>query len=155
MEKSTVQAQPKTFEEALEIIQGSHTLRKIKSYLENSDLSADLKALLYDVAKFTLKIGERVVAIGRYTLSLASALIDKYPNMVSAAAVGMALVTLTGSILGGIPAVGTLAVFLSKIAAALGVAKGFFDDLRQNVARSEVDQMNAQFSALNMGFVQQ
>ncbi|MDV7141750.1 hypothetical protein R3X27_03545 [Tropicimonas sp. TH_r6] len=152
---SITEAEPKTFEEALEVIQTAPTLRKIKSYLDNTALSADMKALLYDVAKVTVKIGERVVAIGRYVLSLASALMEKYPSMLLAAAVGLVLVTLTGGVLGSVPVFGAIAVYLSKIAALIGVAKGYFEDLRQNVAKSEMDRVAAQFAALNMGVVQQ
>ena len=56
---------PRTVEEAIEFCQSGPTLRKIKAYLDSTSLSADLKALLYDLAGFTVKIGEAVVAIGR------------------------------------------------------------------------------------------
>lgn len=41
---------PRTVEDAIEFCQTGPTPRKIKTYLDSTNLSADLKALLYDVA---------------------------------------------------------------------------------------------------------
>jgi hypothetical protein len=44
-----------TIEEALERVRTSPPLRKVKDFIDRTDLSADMKALLYDIAKFTIK----------------------------------------------------------------------------------------------------
>ncbi|SLN58859.1 hypothetical protein ROG8370_02691 [Roseovarius gaetbuli] len=146
--------QPKTFEEALELVQGSPSLRKIKSYLDNSAFSADIKALLYDIAKITVKVGEAVVALGRHIFAVASALAAKFPNLVLGTLVALVVSTLIVSTLGSLPVIGGLAAILSKLIVLLGVTKGFLDDLRNNAAQSEMDRVSAQFSALNLGVVQ-
>jgi len=157
--EANIDAQPKTFEEALQLVQATPSLRKIKSYLDNSDLSADLKALLYDVAKVTVKIGEAVVAIGRRIFEIASALVAKFPNLTIGTLVGLVIATVIGGTLGSITIAGAapfagLAAILSKLVVLLAVGKGFIDDLRDNAAKTEMDRVSAQFNALGMGFVQ-
>jgi hypothetical protein len=152
--KANIDAQPKTFEEALQLVQATPSLRKIKSFLDNSDLSADLKALLYDVASVTVKIGEAVVAIGRRIFEIASALISKFPNLAIGTLVGVTIAAVLTSSLGAVPVIGALAALLSKLVVLLGVGKGFVDDLRNNAAKAEMDRVSAQFNALGMGFVQ-
>ena len=149
-------AQPQSFEEALEIINQSPTLRKIKSYIDQSSLSADMKAILYDVAKFSVKIGETVIAIGRRILEIAIALVKKFPNTAIGALVGVVIATILGGTLGAITIAGAapfagLAAFLSKIAVLLGAGKGFIDDLRNNAAKNEMERIAAQFDILGMG----
>lgn len=145
-------AQPRSFEEALELVQSSPTLRKIKSFIDNSNLSADLKAILYDVAKISVKIGETVVALGRRVFVIASALIEKFPNLTIGTLVGLVVATVIGGTVGAIPIVGaTLAAILSKLIVVLGVGKGFIDDLRNNAAKAEMDRVARQFDVLGLG----
>ena len=66
--------QPKSFEEAIDLVNSSPTLRKIKSQIDNTELSADMKAILYDIANVTVKIGESVIAAGRRIFEIATAL---------------------------------------------------------------------------------
>ena len=152
--EANIDAQPKTFEEALQLVQATPSLRKIKSFLDNSDLSADMKALLYDVARVTVKIGETVIAIGRRIFEIASALISKFPNLAIGTLIGVTIAAVLTSTLGAIPVVGALASLLSKLVVLLGVGKGFIDDLLNNAAKSEMDRISSQFNALGMGFVQ-
>lgn len=150
---------PQSFQEALEIINQSPTLRKIKSYIDQSSLSADMKALLYDVSKFSVKIGETVVAIGRRIFEISTVLLKKFPNTAIGALVGAVIATILGGALGAITVMGAtpfagLAAILSKIIVLLGVGKGFIDDLLNNTAKTEMDRISAQFSVLGMGLTQ-
>lgn len=146
---------PHSFEEALEIINQSPTLRKIKSYIDRSDMSADMKAILYDVAKLTVKIGEVVISIGRRVFEIAITLVKKFPNTAIGALVGAVIATVLAGTLGAITIGGLapfagLAAFLSKIVVLLGVGKGFIDDLRNNTAKTEMDRIAEQFDVLGM-----
>lgn len=153
--EATISAQPKTFDEALQLVQATPNLRKIKSYLDATNMSADVKALLYDVASVTVKIGETVIAIGRRIIEIASLLASKFPNLTIGALVGLTISAVLTSALGGLPVVGGLAALLSKLIVLLGVGKGFIDDLRNNAAKAEMDRVSAQFSALGLGIVKQ
>ncbi len=151
-------AEPKSFKEALELVQNSPTLRKIKTHIDNTDLSADMKAMLYDIAKVTVKIGETVVAVGRRIFQIATSLISKFPNLTFGTLVSLAVATVIGGTLGAITIAGVapfagLAALLSKLVVLLGVGKGFIDDLRNNAAKAEMDRVAAQFDVLGMGFV--
>ncbi|MDA7430150.1 hypothetical protein PGB28_16935 [Primorskyibacter aestuariivivens] len=157
--ETNLDAQPKTFAEALQLVQATPSLRKIKSFLDKSNLSADMKALLYDIARVTVKIGTTVIFIGRRIFEIASALASKFPNLTIGTLVGLVIATLLGGTLGAMSIAGAtpfagLAALLSKLVVLLGVGKGFIDDLRNNAAKAEMDRVSAQFNALGMGFVQ-
>lgn len=156
---TVVDAEPKTFKEAMDLVQTSPTLRTIRSYIDKTNFSADVKALLYDIAKFTVKIGEKVIAIGRYIFSLASEIATRFPNLVLATMVALiaaALLTSTlGAItIGGKPVFAGLASVLSKLMIAIGVTKGFLDDLRNKTIKTEMDHIATQFDAMKLGVVQ-
>ncbi len=149
---------PISLEEAMEEINSAPTLRKIKSYLDKSDMSADTKALLYDVAKFSIKIGETVIAIGRKIFDLASSLVAKFPNLTMwtlvALVVSVVLTSTLGAItLAGIAPFAGLTAILGKLLVLLGVSRGFIEDLRNNAAKTEMDRISAQFDRMGMGVV--
>ena len=152
-------AEPKSFEEAIELINSSPTLRKLKSAIDGSNMSADLKAIIYDIAKVTIKIGEAVIAIGRRIIEIAISMVRKFPNMTIGVLVGLVVGTLVAGPLGAITILGKpifagLAALLSKLIMLLSVGKGFIDDLRENAAKAEMDRVAAQFNAFSMGVVQ-
>ncbi|REF72482.1 hypothetical protein [Paracoccus versutus] len=137
---------PRTIEEAIELCQSSPTLRKIKAYLDSTNLSADLKALLYDVAGFTIKIGEAVVAIGRRIFGMAMWLVDNMPNTLLGVAVALAVTTLVGAI----PMVGAgLALLLNKLLLLIGVTAGAIEDIRQHAMKDAMDRFAAQFAVFS------
>ena len=132
-----------TMEEALERVRTSPPLRKAKDFIDRTNLSADMKALLYDIAKFTIKVGEVVVAIGRRVLDIAKRLIKKFPNMTLGVVVAVALTTLLG--IAAWPLIGGL---LSKLLVLLGLAAGAVMDIRQGALKHEMDEVEAEFSPL-------
>lgn len=150
---TVVDSKPKTFEEAMELVQSSPTLRTIKSYIDQTDFSADVKALLNDIAKYSVKVGEKVIAIGRYIFSLATEIISRFPNLVLATIVALIVASLVQSTLGSIPIFAGLATLVSKLIVFLGVARGFLDDLRQNVLKTEMDNIATQFEAMRLGVI--
>ena len=144
-------AQPKSFEEALELVNSSPNLRKVKAYIDNTDLSADMKAVLYDIAKVTVKVGETTIAIGRRIFDIAKWMVTKFPNLTIGTLVGVVVAAVIASTLGTIAPLAGLAALLSKLAVLLGVGKGFIDDLRSNVAKEQMDRVAAQFDVLRAG----
>lgn len=130
-----------TMEEALQRVRTSPPLRKVKDFVDRTDLSADMKALLYDIAKFTIKVGEVVVAIGRRVLDIAMGLIKKFPNMTLGVIVAVALATLLS--IAAWPLIGG---FLSKLLVLLGLAQGAVMDIRQGALKQAMDEVEAEFS---------
>ena len=146
-----------TFEETVQSINGAPSLRKIKIIIDGTDFSADAKAILYDIAKITIKIGKAVVAIGRRIFEIATSLMRKFPNLALGALVGLVIATVISGTLGTI-ALGPIAPFaglaalLSKLVIVIGVGKGFLDDLRNNAAKADMDRVEAHFDGLKAGF---
>ena len=154
----TYDAQPKSFEEAIDLVNSSPSLRKIKSQIDNTELSADMKAVLYNIANVTVRIGDIVISAGRRIFEIATALINKFPNLTIGTLVGLVVATVIGGTLGSITIAGAapfagLAALISKLVVLLGVGKGFIEDLRNNAAKVEMDHVAAQFNALGMGVV--
>lgn len=132
-----------TIDEALDKIQGSPPLRKVKAFLDGTDLSADLKALLYDVAKVTIKVGEVVVAVGRRVLDIAMTLVAKFPNMTLGVIVAVVISTVVSGFVW--PA---LAAALTKLLILLGLTAGAIEDIRQNAMKDAMDRIAAQFAPI-------
>lgn len=133
--------EPKTFEEAIEFAQTAPPLRRIKAMLDRTDLSADIKALLFDIAKFTVKAGDIVIAVGRRGLDIAMTLIQEFPHMVLGVVVALVLST----IIGAIPLLGLiLSATLTKLLLLLGLTAGAIEDIRQNAMKSAMDQVAPQ-----------
>ena len=145
-ETSDQSAEPLTFEQALDQIQTSPPLRKIKQLLDRTDLSADAKALLYDVAKITVKVGETVVAVGRRIIDIAFHLVTKFPNTTFGVIVAVVLTTLCSATIGA--AIPFLAVALNKLILLLGIAAGAIEDLRQNAMKKAMERVSMEFAAL-------
>lgn len=132
-----------TADEAIQRIQTSLPLRKIKEYLDRTDLSADMKALLYDLARVTVKVGEVVVAVGRRVIDIAMRLIAKCPNMTFGVIVAVVLVSITG--VGAIPILGA---FISKLMVLIGLTSGALADIRQGPMKATMDRVAAEFAPL-------
>lgn len=129
-----------TMDEALERIRTSPPLRKVKEFIDRTDLSADMKALLYDIAKITIKVGEAVVAIGRRILDIAMGLINRFPNMTIGLIVSVVFVTLLG--IGSWIVVGP---FLAKLLVLLGITQGAVEDIRQGALKVAMDRVESEF----------
>lgn len=132
-----------TVEDAVQRIQTAPPLRKVKAFLDRTDLSADMKALLYDLARLTVKVGEVVVAVGRRVLDLAIGLVSKLPNATLGVIVAAVLVSITG--VGAIPILGA---FITKLTVLLGLTSGALADIRQGTMKPALDQIAAEFVPL-------
>jgi len=93
------------------------TERDLSRRISRLDASADVKALLSDLARITVKVGDRVLALGRMILDLAFALARTFPNTIFAVLVAVVLTMLIGAI----PIVGPL---LGAVAGPLLLALG-------------------------------
>ena len=84
--------------------------RKIVQLIERTNLSADMKALLSDLARLTIKIGGKILAIGRKILTFIFDVVKLLPGIT----LGVLAAIVISSIIGAIPIIGAvLAAFLS------------------------------------------
>ena len=100
--------------------------RKLKDLIERTNLSADMKALLSDIATITAKVAGKLISIGRKILTVVFDLIKLFP----AITVGVIAALVLTAIIAAIPLVGgVLAGALSSILLLLGIGKGALTDL--------------------------
>ena len=102
---------------------------KIKSYIEKLPVSAEIKALLFKLSKFTIKVGETLIKFGKKILEIAMMLAAKYQH----ATLGLILGALLTFLIGAIPVLGPpLASFLGSLLMLFGLAKGLWEDLKKD-----------------------
>ena len=127
----------------------------MKAFLDRSDLSADMKAILYDIAKITIRVGEVVVALGRRIVQIAMTLIDKFPHTTLGLIVAVVIATVISTLVAGTsaPWLLGLAAALQKLVYLLGIGAGVIEDLRQNAMKDAMDRVTEQFQPLNSAIV--
>lgn len=120
--------------DAMEILNKTEPLRILVDRIERMDISADAKALLRDLARITVRVGEVVVAIGRKVVDFAFELMKAFPNTVFGVIVGIIVAALVGS-------VPVLGAFLAPLAVAFGLAKGAIEDVNNGGLRGRVSDL--------------
>jgi hypothetical protein len=68
-----------TIEEVIKDINMSLPERKLNQLLERTSLSADVKAIMSDIMHITIKVGGKVLAIGRKILTFVLDLVKTFP----------------------------------------------------------------------------
>lgn len=102
--------------------------RKLIGLIERTNLSADMKAILCDLAAITIRVAGKVVAIGRRILAFALDLIRAFPAMAMGAVVALVLTGLIQNI--PIPIVNKLlAGILGPLLLAMGIGMGALNDM--------------------------
>jgi hypothetical protein len=102
---------------------------QLKSHLEALPVSAEVKAMLFKLSKFTIKLGESVLRFGKRVLEIAIMLANKYKH----ATFGLILAALLTSLIGTIVWIGPLlASFLGPFLMAIGLGKGLWEDLKKD-----------------------
>lgn len=130
-----------TFDEAMGKVVSSLPLRKIKEYLDSTNLSADAKALLFDIANITIKVGEAVVAVGRRILDFAMGLMKRFPTATLGLLVAVTIVSIIN--IGAIPVIGAA---LTKLLPIIGLTYGAVEDIRQGAMKEPMDSFEAEFA---------
>lgn len=100
----------------------------LKGHIEKLPVSAEIKAFLFKLSKFTIKVGETLLKFGKKVLEIALMLARKYPN----ATLGLVLGALLTFLISTVPLVGSiLSSFLGTLLMLFGLAKGLWDDLKK------------------------
>ncbi|WP_177193402.1 hypothetical protein [Nereida ignava] len=99
-------------EEVIKDINMSLPERKLKQLIERTNLSADVKAIMSDIVHVTVKVGGKVLAIGRKILTFVLDLVKTFP----AIAMGTIAALVITAVVGAVPLIGApLAAFLGPI----------------------------------------
>ncbi|MEM6483964.1 MAG: hypothetical protein AAF662_03115 [Pseudomonadota bacterium] len=114
--------------------------QQIKGYIDSLPVSAEIKALLFRITKFTIAVGGVVVRIGKRLLEITMLLVKKYPH----AGLGLVLGALIASLMAAIPLLGAaLAAFLGPLLMLFGLAKGLWEDVRAEEPKLAGDILSA------------
>ena len=100
--------------------------RKLADLIERTNLSADMKSLLNDIAQVTVNVGGKLVAIGRKILSVAFEFVKSFPTIAFGAIAALVL----SALISKIAVVGSiLAPFLTPLLLLIGVGKAALKEL--------------------------
>ena len=132
-------------ESVLMAVNDSLPLRKIEEMLDRTDLSADTKSIVLDVANRTVVVAGQIIEIGRKIVSFALELAKTIPNTLF----GVALALVMTALISGIPIFGALlAGLLKSILLIFGIAQGALADMRSGELGSRIENLLAQFAPL-------
>jgi hypothetical protein len=134
-----------TVEAVINDINMSLPERKLNKLIERTNLSADLKALMSDVVKVTIKVSGKMLAIGRKILTFVLDLVKTFP----AIAMGTIAALVITAVVGSIPLIGApLAAFVGPILLALGITAGALKDLTNEKLQERITALVDSFKVL-------
>jgi len=126
------------------------TDEKIKSYIEKLPVSAEIKALLFKLSKFTIKVGQTLVKFGKKLLEIVVMLASKYKS----ATLGILIGALMTFLIGAIPFLGPpLSSFLGPLLMLFGLSKGIWEDVKKKSPQlaASISDAGMIFQPLNAG----
>lgn len=117
----------------------------IKKSINNLNVSADVKALLLQFSKVTLKAGEYLIKIGRKIIEFVCLLYQEYKH----ATFGMLFGAIVGFLISAIPVLGVvLGPIFAPIAIGLGLVLGVNEDLKDIQLERKIAEITAKFDSL-------
>jgi len=122
------------------------TDEKIKKMIDNLDISADSKSLIYSFSKATIVAGEFVIKIGRKIVDFICRLFIDFPNV----SFGMIFGAIAGFLVGAIPVLGVvLGPLLAPILVGFGLVLGLNEDIKDKALSRKIAEINGQFTSLH------
>lgn len=132
-------------EEVIKDINMSLPERKLNQLLERTSLSADVKAIMSDIMHITIKVGGKVLAIGRKILTFVLDLVKTFP----AIAMGTITALVITAVVGSVPIIGApLAAFVGPILLAIGVTAGALKDFTNDKLQDRITNLVESFKIL-------
>lgn len=126
------------------------TDEEIKSYIEKLAVSAEIKAVLFKLTKFTIKVGQTLIKLGKKVLEIVAMLASKYKS----AALGIIIGALMTLLISTIPLLGpALSSFLGPLLILFGLSKGLWEDVKRDSPQlaASIAEAGVIFQPLNAG----
>ncbi len=144
-EKIEIEAPDLSQDELERLIKSYKTVDEIHRYLNNLDISADAKILLSKILSTTMKVGDKIVEIGKKILEIIINLAGKYPNTTF----GLVAALLVNALVSSIPLFGQLfGLFIAPLLIAFGLVAGFSADMKNSSITEAVAEAVQAFSPL-------
>jgi len=127
------------------------TKDKIKKYIDNMDISPEVKVFLNSVVNVTFKIGEMVYNIGKKIVEILIYLAKEFPNM----SMGLIIGFVIGTLISSIPLIGwLLSPIIFPAALFTGGVAGLYYDISDKATKQTInnylDEMFSAFKDLNI-----
>jgi len=117
----------------------------IKRVIDNLDVSADVKSLLYTFSKATIKAGEYVLKVGRKIIDFVCTLFREYRN----ASFGLIFGAIAGILISMVPIIGcVLGSVVTPILILMGMANGLYEDMKDKQLERKIAEITSKFSPL-------
>lgn len=121
---------------------------ELKAKIDNLAVSADAKALLFQVATKVIRVGETVIKIGQKILETVLEIIKAYPNT----SFGVVFGAIAGTLVSSIPVIGwVLGPIVTPILVLFGMSAGAVMDFSNKAVERRVMASLAEFNALKAG----
>ncbi|WP_170560500.1 hypothetical protein [Ruegeria lacuscaerulensis] len=118
---------------------------ELKAKIDNLAISADAKALLFQVATKVIRVGETVIKIGQKILETVLEVIKTYPNTTF----GVVFGAIAGTLISSIPVIGwVLGPIVTPILILFGMSAGAVMDISDKALERRVMSSLAEFDAL-------
>lgn len=117
----------------------------IRRMIDNLNISADAKSLLYSFSKATIRVGEHIIKIGRKILDAVCHTFKQFPNTTF----GMVFGAIAGILISSIPILGQLlGPIVTPIFVALGAGIGRWEDFQDKMLERKIALKVAEFAPL-------
>ena len=123
----------------LDDINSEHiSLRRIKSYVRNLEVPAEVKVILTDLLKATVNVGGRLFRIGRKVVEIAIILATKFPAVTFA----LILTNFINMLIAAIPVLGpVLSPILGPLVTAMGLAIVGYKDITDPELKENMEKL--------------
>ena len=119
--------------------------KELEYMIDNLAISADAKVFIADLMNKTIRIGDRILRIGKKIIELTFDFVKRYPK----ATFGLILGFIVSLLVSAIPLLGAiLGPVVSPIILLFGLASGFMDDFRDHVLDRKIREAIRPFEAL-------
>ena len=119
--------------------------KDIKSWIDDLDVSADAKAILYKIGQTNIRGGRIVIKIGRKILEVVCFLLREFPK----ATFGLIFGAVVGFLVTSIPVIGfAIGPLFKALAMACGLVFGFIEDVNDMRMRRNIMEAMMSFETL-------
>lgn len=118
---------------------------QIKRIIDNLDVSADAKDLLYKISKATIKVGDYILKIGRKIIDYICTVFRENKN----AGFGLIFGAIAGVLISAIPLIGALiGPLVTPLLMIFGLVGGLNEDLKDKALERKIREIVSKFSPL-------
>lgn len=119
---------------------------EIRSRIDQMNISADVKSLLYSFSKTTIRAGQAIIKLGRKVIDIIFALMKAFPNITFGIIFGLVV----GMLIAAIPLLGLLlGALVTKLAVLFGIVLGAKAELESGDLGKRVEALITEFAPLH------